>query len=151
MMPVLGGTIQELQSAKLAIAKENTPAALAELVTQGAPRGSKLKISIEKKIENIWLESQELGWSYNDFVSHLLEVLVVLNHRSVLPILNSNTKNSEKAKASSRSAERISCSSFDRLRMRPSDFNGLDLMVSLSNHGPHRFQRPAREAGILPK
>jgi hypothetical protein len=100
MMPVLGGTIQELQSAKPAIAKENTPAALAELVTQGAPRGSKLKISIEKKIENIWLESQELGWSYNEFVSHLLEVLVVLNHRSVLPILNSNTKNSEKAKAS---------------------------------------------------
>jgi hypothetical protein len=100
MMPVLGGTIQELQSAKPTIAEEKTPAALAELVTQGAPRGSKLKISIEKKIENIWLESQELGWSYNDFVSHLLEVLVVLNHRSVLPILNSNTKNSEKAKAS---------------------------------------------------
>ena len=27
----------------------------------------------------------------------------------------------------------------DRLRMRWSDFNGLNLMVSLSNHGPHRF------------
>ena len=36
----------------------------------------------------------------------------------------------------------IRASSFDRLRMRLSDFSGLDLMVSLSNHGPHLFQRP---------
>ena len=72
----------------------------ADLAAQGAPRGSKLKISIEKKIENIWLESEDLGWSYNDFVSHLLEVLVVLNHRSVLPKLNSNDNGSEKATAS---------------------------------------------------
>jgi hypothetical protein len=100
VMPVLGGAIQELQSSKPAIAEGNTPAALAEFVTQGAPRGSKLKISIEKKIENIWLESKELGWSYNDFVSHLLEVLVVLNHRSFLPKLNSIEKSSEKATAS---------------------------------------------------
>jgi hypothetical protein len=98
-MPVLGGAIQELQSSKSAIAEGNT-AALAEFVTQGAPRGSKLKISIEKKIENIWLESKELGWSYNDFVSHLLEVLVVLNHRSVLPKLNPNENSSEKVAAS---------------------------------------------------
>jgi hypothetical protein len=100
LMAVLGGARQELQSAKPAIAEGNIPAALAEFVTQGAPRGSKLKISIEKKIENIWLESKELGWSYNDFVSHLLEVLVVLNHRSFLPKLNSNEKSSEKATAS---------------------------------------------------
>jgi hypothetical protein len=33
----------------------------------------------------------------------------------------------------------IPASSIDRLRMRWSDFNGLNLMVSLSNHGPHRF------------
>jgi len=33
----------------------------------------------------------------------------------------------------------ISASSFDKLRMRVSDFKGLDLMVSLSNHGQHRF------------
>jgi hypothetical protein len=33
----------------------------------------------------------------------------------------------------------IQASSFDRLRMRWSDFNGLDLMVSVSNHEPHRF------------
>jgi hypothetical protein len=28
---------------------------------------------------------------------------------------------------------------FGLLTRRESDFNGLDLMVSLSNHGPHRF------------
>jgi len=37
-------------------------------------------------------------------------------------------------------AERLNlCSSFDKLRMRLSVFNGLNLMVSLPNHGPHRF------------
>jgi len=30
-------------------------------------------------------------------------------------------------------------SSFDKLRMRSSDFNGLNLMVSPPNHGRHRF------------
>jgi hypothetical protein len=54
-------------------------------------------MSIEKKIENIWHESKELGWSYNDFVSYLLEVLVVLNHRSLLPKVNQDENNLEKA------------------------------------------------------
>ncbi len=98
-MPMLGGSIQELPSAKPAIAEANTPEALEEFVTQGAPRGSKLKMSIEKKIENIWLESKELGWSYNDFVAHLLEVLVVLNHRTILPKLNAKEDISEKTTA----------------------------------------------------
>ncbi len=52
-----------------------------DLPEQGVPQGSKLRTSIEKKVENIWLESEELGWSFNDFVTHLLEVLVVLNYR----------------------------------------------------------------------
>jgi hypothetical protein len=33
----------------------------------------------------------------------------------------------------------IQASSFKRPRMRWSDFNGLDLMVSLSDHGSHRM------------
>ncbi len=53
-----------------------------DLATQGLPV-SKLRTSIEKKIENIWLESEELGWSYNDFVAHLIEVLIVLNYRGM--------------------------------------------------------------------
>ena len=93
-MSMLGGSTQDLQSAKPAMG--NIPAELAELATRGAPRGSKLKMSIEKKIENIWLESKELGWSYNDFISHLLEVLVVLNHRAFLPKANANENGIEK-------------------------------------------------------
>jgi len=54
-----------------------------DLAMAGFPQGSKLRTSIEKKIENIWLESEELGWSYNDFVSHLIEVLIVLNYRGM--------------------------------------------------------------------
>ena len=42
---------------------------------------SKFNTSMEKKIERVWLQSKPLGWSYNDFVVHLLEVLVVLQHR----------------------------------------------------------------------
>lgn len=76
-MPKIEGW-KELQSAKPPIMDGGTPAA-----TQGPQRGSKLKMSIEKKIENIWLEFEELGWSYNDFISHLLEVLVVLNYRTL--------------------------------------------------------------------
>jgi len=99
-MSVHGVSAQEAQSAKSAIPVGNIPAELAELATRGAPRGSKLKMSIEKKVENIWLESKELGWSYNDFVSHLLEVLVVLNHRTFLPKPNSNENRPEKANGS---------------------------------------------------
>jgi hypothetical protein len=33
----------------------------------------------------------------------------------------------------------IRASSFDELRIRVSNFNGLNLMVSLSNHGPNHF------------
>ena len=33
----------------------------------------------------------------------------------------------------------IQAASFDKLRMRWNDFNGLDLMVSSPNHEPHRF------------
>jgi len=96
-MAGLGGSMQDLQSGKPAIG--NIPAELAELVARGAPRGSKLKLSIEKKIENIWLESKDLGWSYNDFIAHLLEVLVVLNHRAFLPKANSNENGLERPTA----------------------------------------------------
>jgi hypothetical protein len=45
---------------------------------------SKFNASFEKKIENLWFQSRRLGWSYNDFVLHLLEVLVILQHRDSL-------------------------------------------------------------------
>jgi hypothetical protein len=51
-------------------------------VTQekNAPK-PKFNASFEKKIEQLWFESDRLGWSYNDFVIHMLEVLVILRHR----------------------------------------------------------------------
>jgi hypothetical protein len=51
-------------------------------VTQerNAPR-PKFNASFEKKIEQLWFESDRLGWSYNEFITHVLEVLVILRHR----------------------------------------------------------------------
>jgi hypothetical protein len=45
-----------------------------------APR-PKFNASIENKIEQLWLQSRHLRWSYNEFATHLLEVLVILQHR----------------------------------------------------------------------
>ncbi len=70
-----------------------------ELTVQGPARGSKLKMSIEKRLENIWLESEQRGWSYNDFVTHLLEVLVVLNYRSFPRKIDESQNSFEKATA----------------------------------------------------
>jgi hypothetical protein len=78
-MRMLGGATEDPTSAKATIAGGDMPAETIDLPAQG----SKLRISIEKKIEHIWLESEELGWSFNDFVSHLLEILIVLNYRGM--------------------------------------------------------------------
>lgn len=88
-MRMLGNSTQELPSTKAACGAGDSRDKATELPTQG----SKLKMSIEKKIENIWLESEQLGWNYNDFVSHLLEILIVLNYRSFRPQLNADQKN----------------------------------------------------------
>jgi hypothetical protein len=37
---------------------------------------------LERRVEQLWLQSRSLGWSYPDFVAHLTEVLIVLRHRS---------------------------------------------------------------------
>jgi hypothetical protein len=80
-MRMLAGTAQEQTLARPAIVGEEPSAEAVEISGQGIQQGCKLRTSIEKKVENIWLESEELGWSYNDFVAHLLEVLIVLNYR----------------------------------------------------------------------
>ena len=79
---------EDLQKMKVELAGGNIPGERAAFPGLGAPRRSKIKMSIEKKIEHIWLESKEQGWSYNEFVAYLLEVLVVLNHRSLLPTID---------------------------------------------------------------
>ena len=42
----------------------------------------KFNSPMEKKLERIQLDSKRLGWSYNDFVVHVLEILTVLHHRN---------------------------------------------------------------------
>jgi hypothetical protein len=40
--------------------------------------------TIERKIENIWSESKQLGWSYSKFVTRILEVLIILQFRDMV-------------------------------------------------------------------
>lgn len=55
----------------------------------GLPQGkivkkASLNMRVERKIESLRLQSTRLGWSYDDFVTHLLEVLAVLQQRGKL-------------------------------------------------------------------
>lgn len=45
---------------------------------------TKFNISMEKKIEKLWQESEQQGWNYSQFVSVVMEVLTVLHHRKKL-------------------------------------------------------------------
>jgi hypothetical protein len=40
-----------------------------------------LNTYIEKKIEHLYYKSEKFGWNFADFCTHVLEVLVVLQHR----------------------------------------------------------------------
>jgi hypothetical protein len=63
------------------------------LSTEKAGKGAKFNSSMERRIEALWLRSEELGWNYSDFVVHVLGVLVVLNHRNkVSPMIASERK-----------------------------------------------------------
>jgi hypothetical protein len=39
---------------------------------------------MEKKLERFFLESEQLGWSYDNFAASVLEILTVLHHRNHL-------------------------------------------------------------------
>jgi hypothetical protein len=45
---------------------------------------TKFNISMEKKIERLWHESERHGWNFSKFVTVVLEVLTVLHHRKKL-------------------------------------------------------------------
>ncbi len=45
---------------------------------------TKFNISMEKKIEKLWHESEQQGWNYSQFVAVVMEVLTVLHHRKKL-------------------------------------------------------------------
>jgi len=55
-----------------------------EIAAEPALVRTKFNISMEKKIEKLWLDSDRQGWSYNRFVSSVMEVLTVLHHRNKL-------------------------------------------------------------------
>jgi hypothetical protein len=63
------------------------------LSTEKAGKGSKFNSTMERRIEALWSRSEKLGWNYSDFVVHLLEVLLILNHRDkVSPMIASEQK-----------------------------------------------------------
>jgi len=87
-MRMLGGSTQEESTRSTLVGGETlvgggVSTQTMDFPAQPLPKGSKLRMSIEKQIENIWLESEELGWDFNDFVTHLMEVLIVLNYRGM--------------------------------------------------------------------
>jgi len=55
-----------------------------EIVAEPPLVRTKFNISMGKKIEKLWLDSDRQGWSYSRFVSTVMEVLTVLHHRNKL-------------------------------------------------------------------
>ena len=55
-----------------------------EIRPEQPPVRTKFNISMEKKIERLWQESDQQGWNYSQFVSVVMEVLTVLHHRNRL-------------------------------------------------------------------
>jgi hypothetical protein len=52
----------------------------------------KFAITAEKKIERLWLDSNRLGWTYSDFVTHILEVLIVVKQRDKIKVSGEGVK-----------------------------------------------------------
>jgi hypothetical protein len=42
---------------------------------------STFNTSLERNIERLYCKSERFGWSFADFSAHVLEVLIVLQHR----------------------------------------------------------------------
>jgi hypothetical protein len=55
-----------------------------EFATAPTPGRPKFPISMEKKIEHLWLESESRGWRFSEFAVVVMEVLTVLHHRNKL-------------------------------------------------------------------
>jgi hypothetical protein len=48
------------------------------------PHRPKFAISMEKKIEHLWLDSKDRGWNFSEFAAVVMEILTVLHHRNKL-------------------------------------------------------------------
>jgi hypothetical protein len=51
-----------------------------------------LNTSFEEEIEYIWFQSRLRGWSYDDFMAHLLEILAILRLRDKIKLPPSPAK-----------------------------------------------------------
>lgn len=47
----------------------------------GLTHGRKFNISVEKKIEKLWLDARGLGWDFRTFVVFILEILTIMHYR----------------------------------------------------------------------
>jgi hypothetical protein len=50
----------------------------------GLTPGRKFNISVEKKIEKLWLDARGLGWDFRTFVVFILEILTIMHYRRSL-------------------------------------------------------------------
>jgi hypothetical protein len=66
--------------------KKNSVIANASTASKNNISVSKFNSSFERKIERLWRQSSDAGWSFNDFAVHLLEVLVILRNRDALKL-----------------------------------------------------------------
>ena len=53
---------------------------------------TKLNLSMEKKIERLWQESEKQGWKFSQFVTAAIEVLTILHHRNKLRLAGQTPK-----------------------------------------------------------
>ena len=67
-----------------------TPASIKDIGAEEVPARPKFAISVEKKIEHLWLESEARGLSFSDLVVVVMEVLAVLHHRNKLRSVKDN-------------------------------------------------------------
>jgi hypothetical protein len=59
-----------------------------DICAEQPPVRTKFNISMEKKIERLWRESERHGWNFSKFITVVLEVLTVLHHRKKLQHLD---------------------------------------------------------------
>jgi hypothetical protein len=52
------------------------------LVGQEPAQDHKKKLLLERRVEQLFLGSERLGWNYSEFAARLAEVLIVLHHRN---------------------------------------------------------------------
>jgi hypothetical protein len=59
------------------------------VIQKGVAAEDEFNASFEGEIEYLWAQSRSRGWSYDDFVAHLLEVLTVVRSRDKIGLSSS--------------------------------------------------------------